>query len=484
MKLTATSLMLALLVPVGAFAEVITVRSGEGVMVGDGDPSVHVLSGPADSGFPATFGPADFEAARTAPMAIVIANNGAWISGLPSDPQAQWINDTGSNDGGSSGLYSVDFQTTSAALNARLYIRYAVDNNLGDTVNHGVFLNGVSLFDATYLGGYGQEYLLVADVISLLENGNNTLSLYAYEGGGPAGIIFSASLFTNEDAPVEVIHIRSGGTGEVGTDDPVFHVLSGPDDSGFSIPFEVADFAAAAVGPPAIVCATTPVWIQALPSDPAAYWINDTGQNETGRSALVAAEFMVDHAFEQADLTMVYAVDNSLGDGINPGVFVNEEPVVGVGSLGDFTQQYSLEVDVTNQIRVGNNTIYFYVYDFGYSAGLLVSATISLHRVQATAVAPVVTARPRLLESIQPNPFNPRTTIVCELPATGLCHLDVLDLAGRHVATLVHGVRAAGRHEFAWDGRDQNGRAAPTGTYICRLATSHAVETAKLVLVR
>ncbi|HOX27280.1 MAG TPA: FlgD immunoglobulin-like domain containing protein [Candidatus Krumholzibacteria bacterium] len=78
-----------------------------------------------------------------------------------------------------------------------------------------------------------------------------------------------------------------------------------------------------------------------------------------------------------------------------------------------------------------------------------------------------------------PNPFNPRVAVTFELPRAETITLDVFDLAGRRVTRLAAGPHPAGRHEVAWDGRG-----APSGAYVARLAGESAVRSAKLMLVR
>jgi hypothetical protein len=94
------------------------------------------------------------------------------------------------------------------------------------------------------------------------------------------------------------------------------------------------------------------------------------------------------------------------------------------------------------------------------------------------------TARPELRVTSRPNPFNPRTTIRFDLPATGSVRLAVYDVAGRLVRVLVEGERPAGSHEAVWDGRDSTGRSAPSGSYLARLVAGGKVEGVRLSLVR
>ncbi len=91
--------------------------------------------------------------------------------------------------------------------------------------------------------------------------------------------------------------------------------------------------------------------------------------------------------------------------------------------------------------------------------------------------------------AIQPNPFNPATTVSFELAADGLAAdglatIEVYDLRGIRVWTLVRGVLPTGRHEVTWNGRDERGGFAPSGVYFFRLLTADVTETRKAVLMK
>ena len=62
--------------------------------------------------------------------------------------------------------------------------------------------------------------------------------------------------------------------------------------------------------------------------------------------------------------------------------------------------------------------------------------------------------------------------------------LEVYDLRGRLVRRLVAESRAAGRVEVTWDGRDEQGVAAPSGTYVARLAAPGVVASRKMQLLK
>ena len=82
-----------------------------------------------------------------------------------------------------------------------------------------------------------------------------------------------------------------------------------------------------------------------------------------------------------------------------------------------------------------------------------------------------------------PNPFNPSTVIPYEIPASAHVRLEVFNLLGQRLATLVDGVRPAGTHTAQWDGTDAAGRAVGAGVYIYRLSGSGVTVSRRMVLV-
>jgi hypothetical protein len=89
-----------------------------------------------------------------------------------------------------------------------------------------------------------------------------------------------------------------------------------------------------------------------------------------------------------------------------------------------------------------------------------------------------------VLYAPSPNPFNPQTSIRFELREAGPVRLEVYDLAGRRVASLLHEVRDAGAHEVVWRGEDDTGRRAASGVYVCRLQAGGVTSNRRLALVK
>jgi hypothetical protein len=83
-----------------------------------------------------------------------------------------------------------------------------------------------------------------------------------------------------------------------------------------------------------------------------------------------------------------------------------------------------------------------------------------------------------------PNPFNPATRLVFTTPRSGVVTVELYDVAGRLVRTLVDEVRPAGRHEVLWNGVDDSGRALSSGVYFARMRADGFEQTRKMTLVR
>ena len=114
----------------------------------------------------------------------------------------------------------------------------------------------------------------------------------------------------------------------------------------------------------------------------------------------------------------------------------------------------------------------------------LLRASEEVGRSPETAVACAAGPAATRLHDIAPNPFNPRTVVSFDLARPGPAHLGVYDAAGRLVRVLCSETLPAGRYSRAWDGRDAQGRGAPSGAYYARLATEGAVELRKMTLLR
>ncbi len=83
-----------------------------------------------------------------------------------------------------------------------------------------------------------------------------------------------------------------------------------------------------------------------------------------------------------------------------------------------------------------------------------------------------------------PNPFNPITVIEYSLPEAGQVKIEIYNLAGQKVRTLVDSYLEAGRYKIYWDGTDDSGMRVSSGIYIYRLVAGGSIVTRKMVLLK
>jgi hypothetical protein len=83
-----------------------------------------------------------------------------------------------------------------------------------------------------------------------------------------------------------------------------------------------------------------------------------------------------------------------------------------------------------------------------------------------------------------PNPFNPSTSIVFELPRDMRARLAVYDVRGSLVRLLLDEVAPAGHQEVVWDGRLASGRSAASGVYLYQLTTAEGTLSGRMLLTK
>ena len=88
------------------------------------------------------------------------------------------------------------------------------------------------------------------------------------------------------------------------------------------------------------------------------------------------------------------------------------------------------------------------------------------------------------LKQNYPNPFNPATAFHYSLAKSGMIELNITDVIGRKVTTLISGHQRSGNHNVMWTGKDRNGNQVPSGIYFYRLSFGDQSLTKKMVLNR
>lgn len=83
-----------------------------------------------------------------------------------------------------------------------------------------------------------------------------------------------------------------------------------------------------------------------------------------------------------------------------------------------------------------------------------------------------------------PNPFNPSTTIVYSVPQKAGVRLDVYNVKGQKVKTLINSELEKGQHQAIWNGRDDKNCGVASGVYFIRLETAGKASMRKMLLMK
>lgn len=104
---------------------------------------------------------------------------------------------------------------------------------------------------------------------------------------------------------------------------------------------------------------------------------------------------------------------------------------------------------------------------------------------EVTSVSPTIqSVKEFLLFPNYPNPFNPETTIIYELPRASAVKLEILNVIGQKIVTLVHSNQPAGSYSVRWQGKDASGQPVSSGVYLYQLQAGQFVDAKKMLFLR
>ena len=83
-----------------------------------------------------------------------------------------------------------------------------------------------------------------------------------------------------------------------------------------------------------------------------------------------------------------------------------------------------------------------------------------------------------------PNPFNPTTTISYSLKENSKIELNIYNIKGQFVKTLIDDYKYAGEYSVIWDSRDYNQQAVGSGIYFCKLKAGDFQKVRKMILIK
>ncbi len=157
----------------------------------------------------------------------------------------------------------------------------------------------------------------------------------------------------------------------------------------------------------------------------------------------------------------------------NPYGVMNGDPVC-VGYFGDYfkTALFSFPFYYMNEDEIENLLFILLTNYF--------DEELAGH--EQNEVIPVST----VLYQNYPNPFNPTTTISFSLTAKDAedAQLEIYNIKGQKVETLVNEVLSVGEHSIIWNGRDSNNKRVSSGIYLYKLKAGDYTDIKKMILIK
>ncbi|MDP8201843.1 MAG: C25 family cysteine peptidase, partial [Candidatus Tenebribacter burtonii] len=121
------------------------------------------------------------------------------------------------------------------------------------------------------------------------------------------------------------------------------------------------------------------------------------------------------------------------------------------------------------------------IYSGGYQSSLSTDAVIEHIQTNADGITiPMVTE----LTGNYPNPFNPTTTISFSTKEADFVSIDIYNMKGQLVKTLVNEQLDAAYYNIAWNGKDNSNKTISSGVYFYKMRSSNYTATKKMILMK
>jgi len=193
--------------------------------------------------------------------------------------------------------------------------------------------------------------------------------------------------------------------------------------------------------------------------------------------------FSVNYEADKLEFVKAAAESSLLGEGelAQPQVITQTDGEVSIAAYGETVTEGELGMSLVFRTKTEIEESYVEVTESEVRDGNYAVNQIALP-------APVqIQTRPEAfaLKDNYPNPFNPTTTIKYALPEAVDVKLEVFNVVGQVVRTLVDGHQNTGRYVVQWDASDDSGHSLSSGIYFYRLqAGDEFLEVKKMLLLK
>jgi hypothetical protein len=175
-------------------------------------------------------------------------------------------------------------------------------------------------------------------------------------------------------------------------------------------------------------------------------------------------------------------VNNALGETelASPRTLSNQDGKVSIAAFGKTVSEGDVSLNLVFRAKQEIESSYIEL-----TSGTLQDGSYGLNRM-TSPVSIKVETRPEVyaLADNYPNPFNPETTIKYQLPEAGQVTLEVYNMLGQVVKTLVNNqFQNAGRYTLQWDATNNSGQALSSGVYFYRIIAGGKFQSHKKMLL-
>jgi len=173
--------------------------------------------------------------------------------------------------------------------------------------------------------------------------------------------------------------------------------------------------------------------------------------------------------------------DNLLGAGslAQPQVITSQDGKASIIAFGEPAVEGDLGLSLVFRTKVETESSYIDITD-----GQLSDGANGVNNLRGPVSVKIETLPEHYaLADNYPNPFNPATTIKYQLPEAGLVTLEVYNMLGQVVRTLVNEHQTAGRYALQWDATNDNGHDLSSGMYFYHVRAGQEFQSTKKMLL-
>ncbi len=175
------------------------------------------------------------------------------------------------------------------------------------------------------------------------------------------------------------------------------------------------------------------------------------------------------------------AIDNINGNLNFRGTTSGEDPGAnGSGNLATilFTSKTEGSTSLTlKEVRINNAD------NLSLTVGSIISGRVSVYTPTGVFSGNLYPDQFTLWQNY-PNPFNPATQISYAIPEASFLEIQVYNIFGQKIKTLISKYQTPGNHAVTWDGTDNSGKRVSSGIYYYRLTADNFNKTMKMTLIK